>query len=74
MTPFTQLGALFPLFRNRAATPARRRSRGAGQPYQAFIRQAIGYATAAALLLTLADEAARTGAPITRPMLYHWPE
>lgn len=75
LTRFTQLGALFPFFRNHCAMNMPPQEPWAlGQPFEAFIRQAIELRyQLLPYFYTLADEAARTGAPITRPMLYHWP-
>ena len=75
LTRFTQLGALFPFFRNHCAMSMPPQEPWAlGQPFEAFIRQAIELRyRLLPYFYTLADEAARTGAPITRPMLYHWP-
>jgi alpha-glucosidase len=74
LTRFTQLGALFPFFRNHSARDTQPQEPWAlGQPFEAFIRQAIELRyRLLPYFYTLADEAARTGAPITRPMLYHW--
>ncbi len=74
LTRFTQLGALFPFFRNHCALSMPPQEPWAlGQPFEAFIRQAIELRyRLLPYFYTLADEAARTGAPITRPMLYHW--
>ncbi len=76
LTRFTQLGALFPFFRNHCAMSVPPQEPWAlGQPFEAFIRQAIELRyRLLPYFYTLADEAARTGAPITRPMLYHWPD
>jgi alpha-glucosidase len=75
LTRYTQLGALFPFFRNHCAKSMPQQEPWAlGQPFEAFIRQTIELRyRLLPYFYTLADEAARTGAPITRPMLYHWP-
>jgi alpha-glucosidase len=76
LTRFTQLGALFPFFRNHSAmAPSPQEPWAFGQPYEAFIRQAIELRyRLLPYLYTLTEEAARTGAPITRPMVYHSPD
>lgn len=76
LTRFTQLGALFPFFRNHCAMNMPPQEPWAlGQPFEAFIRQAIELRyRLLPYFYTLVDEAARTGAPITRPMLHHWPD
>ncbi|HEX8997563.1 MAG TPA: TIM-barrel domain-containing protein, partial [Ktedonobacterales bacterium] len=73
LTRFTQLGSLFPFFRNHCAMSMPPQEPWAfGQPFEAFIRQAIELRyRLLPYFYTLADEASRTGAPITRPMLYH---
>ena len=76
LTRFMQLGAYFPLYRNHSAmgTPAQE-PWAFGQPWEALSRDAI---TLRYRLLpyfyTLAEEASRTGAPITRPMVYTFPD
>ncbi len=76
LTRFMQLGALFPFYRNHSAmgTPAQE-PWAFGQPWEALCRDAI---TLRYQLLpyfyTLFEEASRTGAPITRPMLYAFPD
>ncbi|HEX9038391.1 MAG TPA: TIM-barrel domain-containing protein [Ktedonobacterales bacterium] len=76
LTRFTQLGALFPFFRNHSARETPPQEPWAlGQPFETFIRQAIQLRyRLLPYFYTLAEEATRTGAPITRPMLYHWPD
>ncbi len=72
---FTQLGAVFPFFRNHSAmeTPAQE-PWAFGQPFETLCRQAIELRyQLLPYLYTLFAEAARTGAPITRPMLYSAP-
>jgi alpha-glucosidase len=72
---YMQLGAFFPFYRNHSSadTPAQE-PWAFGQPWEAFCRDAI---TLRYQLLpyfyTLFEAASRTGAPITRPMLYAFP-
>jgi alpha-glucosidase len=76
LTRFMQLGAFFPLYRNHSAmaTPAQELW-AFGQPWEALCRDAIILRyRLLPYLYTLAEEASRTGAPITRPMLYAFPD
>ncbi len=73
---FTQLGAFFPFFRNHscAGTPAQE-PWAFGQPFEAYTRAAIELRyQLLPYLYTLFEEAHSTGAPITRPMSYAYPE
>jgi alpha-glucosidase len=74
LTRFTQLGALFPFFRNHSALLSEPQEPWAfGQPWEALIRRAIeSRYRLLPYLYTLTANAAQTGAPITRPMVYHW--
>ena len=73
---FTQLGAMFPFFRNHSAMMTSAQEPWAfGQPYESFCRQAIELRyRLLPYLYTAFAEAARTGAPITRPLVYAYPE
>ncbi|MEO7000737.1 MAG: TIM-barrel domain-containing protein, partial [Ktedonobacterales bacterium] len=76
LTRFTQLGSVFPFFRNHSAMDTMAQEPWAfGQPYEAFIRAAIEQRyRLLPYLYTLCAEAAHTGAPITRAMAYAWPD
>ena len=76
LTRFMQLGAFFPFYRNHSAmgTPAQE-PWALGQPWEAFCRDAINLRyQLLPYFYTLFEEASRTGAPITRPMLYAFPD
>ena len=73
---FTQLGSTFPFFRNHSALGTTPQEPWAfGQPYTSFLKDAIElrYRLLPYLYTTFA-EAARTGAPIARPLAYVYPE
>jgi alpha-glucosidase len=73
---FMQLGAFFPFYRNHSAmgTPAQE-PWAFGQPWEAFCRDAVELRyQLLPYLYTLFEEASRTGAPISRPMLYAYPD
>jgi alpha-glucosidase len=74
LTRFTQLGALFPFFRNHSAIISEPQEPWAfGQPWESLIRQAIeSRYRLLPYLYTLTAKAAQSGAPMTRPMIYHW--
>ena len=72
---FTQLGAVFPFFRNHSALMTGAQEPWVfGQPYEAFCRAAIElrYRLLPYLYSAFA-EAARTGEPIARPLIYAYP-
>jgi alpha-glucosidase len=73
---FTQLGAVFPFFRNHSAmdTPSQE-PWVFGEPFTTFCREAIELRyRLLPYLYTLFEEAARTGAPIARPLAYAFPD
>jgi alpha-glucosidase len=72
---FTQLGAVFPFFRNHSAlATASQEPWVFGQPFEAFCRAAIELRyRLLPYLYTAFAEAARTGAPIARPLIYAYP-
>ncbi|HLY32707.1 MAG TPA: TIM-barrel domain-containing protein, partial [Ktedonobacterales bacterium] len=72
---FTQLGSVFPFFRNHSAmeTPAQE-PWAFGQPFEALCREAIELRyQLLPYLYTVCAEAVRSGSPITRPMVYAFP-
>ncbi len=73
---FTQLGALLPLCRNHNATGNPDQEPWAfGEPYESIGRKAIELRyRLMPYLYTLFYEAATTGAPIIRPLYYHYPQ
>lgn len=73
---FTQLGSVFPFFRNHSALGSVPQEPWAfGQPYTSFIKEAIELRyRLLPYLYTAFAEAARTGAPIARPLVYAAPE
>ena len=73
---FTQLGSVFPFFRNHSALGTTPQEPWAfGQPYTAFVKDAIELRyRLMPYLYTIFAEAARTGAPIARPLAYAYPE
>lgn len=76
LTRFMQLGVYFPLYRNHSAmgTPAQE-PWAFGQPWEALSRDAINLRyRLLPYLYTLVEEASRTGAPVTRPMVYAFPD
>ncbi len=72
---FTQLGSVFPFFRNHSALETPSQEPWAfGQPFEALCRAAIELRyRLLPYIYTTTAEAARFGAPITRPMLYAFP-
>ena len=72
---FTQLGALLPLCRNHNAIDNPDQEPWAfGEPYESINRKAIELRyRLMPYLYTLFHEAATTGAPIIRPLYYHYP-
>lgn len=73
---FTQLGAVFPFFRNHSAMgTAAQEPWALGQPFTGFCREAIELRyRLLPYLYTIFAEAARTGAPIARPLVFAHPE
>jgi alpha-glucosidase len=76
LTRFTQLGALLPLCRNHNAQDNPDQEPWAfGEPYESACRQAIEQRyRLMPYLYTLFHEAATSGAPIIRPLYYHYPQ
>jgi len=72
---FTQLGSVFPFFRNHSALETPSQEPWAfGQPFEAMCRAAIELRyRLLPYIYTATAEAMQTGAPITRPMLYAFP-
>ena len=72
---WTWLGAFYPFMRNHSAKTSRRQEPWAfGEPWLGSIRQAILFRyRLLPYLYTLAQEAARTGQPLMRPLFYHFP-
>ena len=75
LTRWTWLGAFYPFMRNHSAKTSRRQEPWAfGEPWLGYIRQAIRFRyRLLPYLYTLAEEAARTGQPLMRPLFYHFP-
>ena len=73
---FTQLGAVMPFYRNHSAMRTVAQEPWAfGQPWEAFCQQTIELRyQLIPYLYTAFAEAARTGAPIARPLVYAYPE
>jgi alpha-glucosidase len=73
---WTQLGAAFPFFRNHSALETPPQEPWAfGQPFETLCREAIELRyRLLPYLYTAFEEAARTGAPIARPLIYAYPE
>lgn len=73
---FAQLGALLPFCRNHSAiTTVRQEPWAFGEPYESVVRTAIETRyRLLPYLYTLFREASRSGAPIIRPLYYHYPE
>jgi len=73
---FTQLSTLLPLCRNHNATDNPDQEPWAfGEPYESICRKAIELRYhLMPYLYTLFHEAATTGAPIIRPLYYHYPQ
>jgi alpha-glucosidase len=73
---FTQLGVLFPFFRNHSAMGTPNQEPWAfGQPFEAICRQAIELRyRLLPYIYTAMAEAMRTGAPIARPLIYAYPD
>lgn len=76
LTRFTQLGALMPFFRNHSAIgTANQEPWSFGEPYESACRAAIEVRyRLLPHLYTLFQEAATRGAPIMRPLYYHYPQ
>jgi alpha-glucosidase len=73
---FTQLGALLPFCRNHSSKgTARQEPWVFGEPYTSVIREALALRyRLLPLLVTLAHEAAATGAPLMRPLAWIAPD
>lgn len=73
---FAQLGAFMPFCRNHSAKyTASQEPWGFGEPFESAYRAAIELRyRCLPYLYTLFAEAARTGAPIIRPLYYHYPQ
>ncbi|MGO8948180.1 MAG: TIM-barrel domain-containing protein [Ktedonobacterales bacterium] len=73
---FTQLGAVFPFFRNHSALGTQSQEPWAfGQPFEAMCRQAIELRyRLLPYIYTAVAESMRTGAPIARPLVYAYPD
>ena len=73
---FTQLGAVFPFFRNHSAMGTAAQEPWAfGQPFTTFCRDAIELRyRLLPYLYTAFAQAARTGAPIARPLAFAYPD
>ncbi|HVB62996.1 MAG TPA: TIM-barrel domain-containing protein, partial [Ktedonobacteraceae bacterium] len=73
---FAQLGALLPFCRNHSAiTSVRQEPWTFGEPYESAFRTAIETRyRLLPYLYTLFREASRSGAPIVRPLYYHYPQ
>ena len=73
---FTQLGAVYPFFRNHSAVGSKAQEPWAfGQPYTDLCRDAIELRyRLLPYLYTVFAEAARTGAPIARALAFAFPE
>lgn len=72
---WTWLGALYPFMRNHSAKTSRRQEPWAfGEPWLGYVREAVRFRyRLLPYLYTLAEEAARTGQPLMRPLFYHFP-
>jgi len=73
---WTWLGAFYPFMRNHAAKTSRRQEPWAfGEPWLGYVRAAVRFRyRLLPYLYTLAEEAARTGQPLMRPLFYHFPD
>jgi alpha-glucosidase len=73
---FTQLGVLFPFFRNHSAHNTHQQEPWAfGQPFEAHCRAAIELRyRLLPYLYTLFERTTRDGAPISRPLVYAFPQ
>ncbi|PWT79078.1 MAG: alpha-glucosidase [Chloroflexi bacterium] len=73
---FTQLGAVFPFFRNHSAMETESQEPWAfGQPFEALCRRAIELRyRLLPYVYTVVAEAMRTGAPIARALIYAYPD
>ncbi|HGY10010.1 MAG TPA: alpha-glucosidase [Oceanithermus profundus] len=73
---WTWLGAFYPFMRNHSAKTSRRQEPWAfGEPWLSHVRAAIRFRyRLMPYLYTLAEEAARTGQPLMRPLFYHFPD
>ncbi len=72
---WTWLGAFYPFMRNHSAKTSRRQEPWAfGEPWLGHVRAAIRFRyQLMPYLYSLAEEAARTGQPLMRPLFYHFP-
>lgn len=72
---FTQLGALFPLFRNHSAVRTHAQEPWAfGHPFEGLCRAAIELRyRLLPYLYTLCAQSARDGSPLARPLVYAYP-
>ncbi|WP_456476414.1 glycoside hydrolase family 31 protein [Oceanithermus sp.] len=73
---WTWLGAFYPFMRNHSAKTSRRQEPWAfGEPWLSHVRAAVRFRyRLLPYLYTLAEEAARTGWPLMRPLFYHFPD
>jgi len=73
---WTWLGAFYPFMRNHSGKGSRRQEPWAfGEKWMRCVREAIRFRyRLLPYLYTLAEEAARTGLPLLRPLFLHWPE
>jgi alpha-glucosidase len=73
---FTQLGVVFPFFRNHSARRTQQQEPWEhGQPFEALTRAAIELRyRLLPYLYTAFAQAAQTGCPITRPLMYAYPD
>lgn len=76
LTRFAQLGAFIPFCRNHSSTFSVHQEPWAfGEPFESAYRAAIEVRyRCLPYLYTLFAESARTGAPIIRPLYYHYPQ
>ena len=76
LTRFAQLGAFMPFCRNHSSTFSLHQEPWAfGEPFESAYRMAIELRyRCLPYLYNLFSEAARTGAPIIRPLSYHYPQ
>ncbi len=75
-TRWFQMAAFTPFFRGHSATGTPRREPWVyGEPYTSIIRDFLNLRRRLMpYLYTLAEEAAQTGAPLMRPLFWHYPE
>ncbi len=73
---WTWLGVFYPFMRNHSAKTSRRQEPYAfGEPWTGRIAEAIRFRyRLLPYVYTLAEEAARTGAPLMRPLFWHFPD